>query len=142
MTWVYQNNVAAPIEDNAPFKDAAGTKYPANWDKSTVRGMVKVVETPRPDDNLNVVTGSKVEMVNGAPTWAWIYTPRSAEDLKERANVPIRAQIIAKERLTDRREREALVRLVKAALPADDPDRVALEANEAEYAQLRAQLQK
>ena len=60
---------------------------------------------------------------------------------KEQVNTPIRAQIVAKERLTDRRVREMVLRWAKAALPADDADRVALEAREAEFAALRAQLQ-
>src|SRR3990167_5642636 len=60
---------------------------------------------------------------------------------KEQVNAPIRAQIVAKERLTDRRVREMVLRWAKAALPADDADRVALEAREAEFAALRAQLQ-
>ena len=141
MTWIYDGNLTNPIEDNAPFKGADGTKYPGNWDRAAVAGMVKVAETSRPDDNLNVVTGSKVEMVNGAPTRAWIYTPRTAEDLKNRANAPIQAQIVAKERLTDRRVREMVLRWAKSALPADDADRTALEAREAEFAALRAQLQ-
>ena len=60
---------------------------------------------------------------------------------KEQLNAPILAQIVAKERLTDRRVREMVLRWAKSALPANDTDRVALEAREAEFATLRAQLQ-
>ena len=59
---------------------------------------------------------------------------------KEANNGPIRAQIVAKERVNDRRERETLVQLAKAILPANDPNRTALEAREAEFAALRATL--
>ena len=47
---------------------------------------------------------------------------------------------MAKERLTDRRVREMVLRWAQAALPVSDADRVALEAREAEFATLRAQL--
>ena len=59
---------------------------------------------------------------------------------KEQINNPIRAEIVAKERLTDRRVREMVLRWAQAALPVNDADRVALEAREAEFAALRAQL--
>ena len=46
MTWIYNNNIAKPIEDNDPFNTPTG-KYPGNWDKSSFARMVKVVETAR-----------------------------------------------------------------------------------------------
>ncbi len=141
MTWIYKGDLAKPIEDSAPFRDADGTSYPGNWDKNTVAGMVRVTETPRPSDALNVVNGSHIEMVADVPTQVWEFTQRTAEDLKARANAPIKEQLTAKDRLTDRRVRETLLRLAQAAFPANDLDRMALEAREAEFAALRAQLQ-
>ena len=141
MTWILNGDLANHIGDNAPFKDAAGNSYPHNWDKGTVAGMVQAVETARPDDALNTVTGSHIELIGGVPTRVWDFAPRTAQDLKNRANAPIFVLLAAKDRLTDRRVREMVGRLAKAALPADDPDLVAFEAREAEFAALRAQLQ-
>lgn len=82
MTWVYNNNVAAPIEDTASFKDSSGTNYPSNWSKGAVVGMVQVVETSKPTDALNRVTGSHVELLSGVPTRVWDTTPYSLSELK------------------------------------------------------------
>ena len=105
MTWILNDDVDHPIADGAPFNTPT-TKYPANWDKASVAGMVKVTETARPDDELYVVTGSHVEMVAGAPTRVWDKTARTAEDKAARHNAPILAQIAAKELATLRSIRE------------------------------------
>ena len=141
MTWVYNGDLAKPIEDSASFKDAAGTSYPGNWDKPSVSGMVKVAETAKPDVTLNNVTGSHVELIDSVPTRVWDSTPRPAAEIKANANAPILSQIVAKERLTDRRVRELVLRLAVSAFAAGDVDRVALKAREDEFAALRATLQ-
>ena len=63
------------------------------------------------------------------------------EKNKNEANAPTIEKIEATEHLTARRVRELVLRWAKGALPADDADRVALEAREAELAALRAKLQ-
>ena len=59
---------------------------------------------------------------------------------KDEINHPLLRQIVAKERLTDRRVREMVLRWARGSLAANDADRVALEARETEFAALRAQL--
>lgn len=59
---------------------------------------------------------------------------------KEQVNAPILAQLERKDRLTDRRVREMVLRWAQSALPANDPDRIALEAREVEFAALRGTL--
>ena len=140
MTYILNGDLANPIEDTAPFVGSDGTHYPWNWDKSTVLGMVQVIETTRPDETQNRVTGSHVELVGGVPTRVWDYIPKTAQDLKARANAPILAQLERKDRLTDRRVREMVLRWAQSALPANDPDRIALEAREVEFAALRGTL--
>ena len=143
MTWIYNNDLTKPIADNASF-NTPDVKYPGNWDKSTVAGMIKVAETPRPDDALNAVTGSHVELVNGAPTRVWDSTPRTAQDLKDRANTPIIVKIEAKEKQMFR----SVTELVRARENGDVSADVATAAKARfttlydEREALRAQLQK
>ena len=61
---------------------------------------------------------------------------------KEQANNSILVGIAAKERVTERRVREVSLKLARLALPANDPDRVALEARETEIVALRGMLQR
>lgn len=120
MTWILNSNLTNPIEDTAPFRDADGTSYPGNWDKSTIPGMAEVAAALRPDDALNIVTGSHVEMIADVPTQVWDATLRPAEDLKARANTPILAQIEAKEKKTFRPMRELRRAQEFADVPAAD----------------------
>lgn len=80
------------------------------------------------------VTAAEVEAKEAA------YDAHIASIENATANAKVIAKIVAKERLTDRRVRELVLRWAKGALPADDADRVALEARDAEFAALRAKL--
>ena len=82
MTYILNGNLDNPIEDTAQFTNARGITYPGIWDKSTLAGMVQVVETARPDPALNTVTGSTVILVNGVPTRNWVSTPRTLADVQ------------------------------------------------------------
>ena len=74
MTWVLNDNLPNPIEDGDSFVSANGTHYPGNWDKSSVPGMARVVETARPIDTASTTTTKSVELVNGVPTRKWVTT--------------------------------------------------------------------
>lgn len=143
MTWIYNGDLANPIADDAPFKGSDGTKYPGNWDKSGVAKMEKVVETPKPDASLNVVTGHSIQLVDGVPTRVWTSAPRTAKDLKDRANAPILTEIVAKEKLTLRPMRELRRAQEYADVPVADvafaKDRI--KTLDDEIKALRAQLQ-
>lgn len=143
MTWIYNGDLANPIADGAAFKGANGTRYPGNWDKSAVAGMVKAVETPMPDANLNIISGSAIQLVDGVPTRVWTSAPRTAKDLKDRANAPILTEIVAKEKLTLRPMRELRRAQEYADVPVADvafaKDRI--KTLDDEIKALRAQLQ-
>lgn len=76
MAWIYNGDLSKPIEDAAQFTNARGITYPGVWDKSTLAGMVLVVETARPDEAVFVITGSEIQLVNSVPTRAWLTLPR------------------------------------------------------------------
>ena len=69
--WVFNGNVGELIEDSAPCINPWGTRYPGNWPKADIPGLVAVVETDQPTDPTLVITGSHVELIGGIPTRVW-----------------------------------------------------------------------
>jgi hypothetical protein len=58
--------------------------FPPPWlqnataDQRASNGILDVVNTTRPDDATNIVTGSSFQMIGGVPTQVWASTPRPA----------------------------------------------------------------
>lgn len=122
MPWIFDGDLSRPIDDDAPFTGPGGTKYPGNWPKAAVQGMVRVVETERPSDAIYAVSGSAVQLVGGVPTRVWSSTPRTTADLKARANKPVLRTIEEKERLLARPTSELLRSLVLGDVAQGDVD--------------------
>jgi hypothetical protein len=62
---MYTDSNFQPIDDNAPYTDRNGVKYPANFPKSEISDLSLVTEIPRPDDTAtHYIIGYRIDNKN------------------------------------------------------------------------------
>ena len=137
MTYILDNDVSNLIDDDAQWRDEAGTLHPGNEPKSSFASLVKVSETAPPDETLNIVTGSHVELIDGIPTRVWDYRPKTAQELKAQHNAPILSELSSLDAYIPRGLEDfwAIVAFATASLPEQERTRLARKI------ELRGQLQ-
>lgn len=81
------------LQDNDPYRDADGNKYPGNFPKEEIDSLIKVIETPRPSGENLVVTGFSIIDKNGEPTQVWNTREKTDQEkvleLKQKAMVAL-----------------------------------------------------
>lgn len=76
--WTDGSNI---IADDAPYTDDQGRSYSGAWSKSDIPGLRHVVPSDRPDDRLHVVSGWRVQDLDGVSTQVWDSTPRPLSEV-------------------------------------------------------------
>jgi hypothetical protein len=99
---IWTDSTLAVIDANAPYVDAEGVQHLGQRDKSTIPGLLPVLETPWPDDAPAtytidgqprggvIVTGWHIEMRDGAAVKVWDTTARPALSEAEAAAIAAR----------------------------------------------------
>lgn len=67
--------IVQTVNDGQPITTADGTKYPANFPKAEVPGLVQVVETAPPSATQAITSGYSVQLVSNVPTQVWNSQP-------------------------------------------------------------------
>lgn len=85
---MYTNSTLKPIQDNALYVGLDGTQW-ANTNKDKIPELHKVTETPRPDEEMYIVTGFHINE-NYEQVWDYKLRPvptleEAQEDYKQRA---------------------------------------------------------
>lgn len=135
MRFVYNGDCSKIIEATSQFVAPDGTQYGADWDKSTIAGMVAVAESAPLNEDTHEFVSTEIIMLGGVPTVKRVGrkladTEIAARRAAERANVCKNAIRDIESRITQRRLREAILGL----------DNGWLMSKNAEIAALRAQL--
>ena len=126
MSYSYNCGLTDPIENEAQWRDEAGTLHPGNEPKSSFASLVKVSETAPPDETLNIVTGSHVELIDVIPTRVWDYRPKTAQELKAQHNAPILSELSSLDAYIPRGLEDfwAIVAFDTASLPEQERTRL------------------
>ena len=110
----------------AKYYRRADNSFAGTWVDGAPTDDTLVEVNIAPDDGRMVWDGA-----------AWVMPAPIAKTI---ANAPILEDIELKEKRALRRMREMLLRLAQATVPANDPDRVALEQADAQIAAKRTEL--
>jgi hypothetical protein len=76
---MYTDSTLQPIQDDAQYIAPKGTRYPSNWDKSTIPDLHAVTKTTVPTDPTLNVTGF---IIDNTYTQVWQTTSKSSADIQ------------------------------------------------------------
>lgn len=68
------------IQEDDPYIAPDGTKYPHNFPKREIPGLIPVEETSPPDTD-NKITGFEIKRTNGLPMQVWKTEPQTAQEV-------------------------------------------------------------
>lgn len=68
------------IEDGEPYISPEGTKYPRNFPKNEIPGLIPVEKVDLPQTKDKVI-GFEIQRTNGLPVQVWKTEPKSAEEI-------------------------------------------------------------
>ncbi len=90
---IYTDKNLQPIQEGQTYDSPNGTRYPHNFPRNEIPGLVIVVETPRPDDPNLVVTGFTI---NNKHEQVWQTRVKTQSEIDAEKPVITQQEIILK----------------------------------------------